>query len=93
MNEVYHNLRSEGIQFPNPQKPKKEYTQVRIQATWSPRVLNQLIQATPQSELDKQKEEEELQLALALSLSESENQRSTYRVSLCKHVASKQRKS
>lgn len=33
MNEVYHNLRSEGIQFPNPQKPKKEYTQVRIRAT------------------------------------------------------------
>ncbi|KAI9246286.1 hypothetical protein BDA99DRAFT_527314 [Phascolomyces articulosus] len=27
MNEVYHSLRAEGIQFPNPQKPKKEYTQ------------------------------------------------------------------
>lgn len=29
MNEVYHSLRAEGIQFPSPQKPKKEFTQVR----------------------------------------------------------------
>lgn len=28
MNEVYHSLRAEGIQFPSPQKPKKEFTQV-----------------------------------------------------------------
>lgn len=33
MNEVYHSLRAEGIQFPNPQKPKKEYTQVRLWAS------------------------------------------------------------
>ena len=32
MNEVYHSLRAEGIQFPNPQKPKKEYTQVNFAA-------------------------------------------------------------
>ncbi|KAI9477704.1 hypothetical protein BDB00DRAFT_859171 [Zychaea mexicana] len=30
MNEVYHSLRAEGIQFPNPQKPKKEYTQTEL---------------------------------------------------------------
>ncbi|KAI7875558.1 hypothetical protein K492DRAFT_29051 [Lichtheimia hyalospora FSU 10163] len=30
MNEVYHSLRAEGIQFPNPQKPKKEYTQTEM---------------------------------------------------------------
>lgn len=29
MNEVYHSLRAEGIQFPSPQKPKKEFTRVR----------------------------------------------------------------
>lgn len=28
MNEVYNSLRAEGIQFPSPQKPKKEFTQV-----------------------------------------------------------------
>jgi signal transducing adaptor molecule len=28
MNEVYQSLRAEGIQFPSPQKPKKEFTQV-----------------------------------------------------------------
>lgn len=30
MNDVYHSLRAEGIQFPNPQKPKKEFSQVNI---------------------------------------------------------------
>ncbi|KAI9319147.1 hypothetical protein BX666DRAFT_1923544 [Dichotomocladium elegans] len=30
MNEVYHSLRAEGIHFPNPQKPKKEYTQMEL---------------------------------------------------------------
>ncbi|KAI8139724.1 hypothetical protein BJV82DRAFT_625834 [Fennellomyces sp. T-0311] len=30
MNEVYHSLRADGIQFPNPQKPKKEYTQTEL---------------------------------------------------------------
>ncbi|KAG2218399.1 hypothetical protein INT45_011587 [Circinella minor] len=30
MNEVYHSLRAEGIQFPNPQKPKKEYIQTEM---------------------------------------------------------------
>lgn len=31
MNEVYHSLRAEGVPFPSPQKPKKEFTQVRQQ--------------------------------------------------------------
>ncbi|CAO3579421.1 unnamed protein product [Absidia cylindrospora] len=30
MNDVYHSLRAEGIQFPNPQKPKKEFTQTEL---------------------------------------------------------------
>ncbi|KAI8393993.1 uncharacterized protein BYT42DRAFT_542171 [Radiomyces spectabilis] len=30
MNEVYHSLRAEGVQFPSPQKPKKEYTQSEL---------------------------------------------------------------
>ncbi|KAG0165906.1 ESCRT-0 subunit protein hse1 [Apophysomyces sp. BC1015] len=30
MNEVYHSLRAEGIQFPSPQKPKKEFTQSEL---------------------------------------------------------------
>ncbi|ORY94781.1 hypothetical protein BCR43DRAFT_460581 [Syncephalastrum racemosum] len=30
MNEIYHSMRAEGIQFPNPQKPKKEYTQTEL---------------------------------------------------------------
>ncbi|CAO3691290.1 unnamed protein product [Rhizopus stolonifer] len=30
MNEVYQSLRSEGIQFPSPQKPKKEFTQSEL---------------------------------------------------------------
>jgi signal transducing adaptor molecule len=29
MNEVYNSLRADGIQFPSPQKPKKEFTQVK----------------------------------------------------------------
>lgn len=31
INEVYQSLRAEGIQFPSPQKPKKEFTQVYIE--------------------------------------------------------------
>ncbi|KAI8333579.1 hypothetical protein BC941DRAFT_433831 [Chlamydoabsidia padenii] len=30
MNDVYHSLRAEGIHFPNPQKPKKEFTQSEL---------------------------------------------------------------
>ncbi|KAI9336658.1 hypothetical protein BD770DRAFT_353706 [Pilaira anomala] len=30
MNEVYQSLRAEGIQFPSPQKPKKEFTQSEL---------------------------------------------------------------
>ncbi|CAO3643772.1 unnamed protein product [Cunninghamella blakesleeana] len=30
MNDVYHSLRAEGIQFPNPQKPKKEFSQSEL---------------------------------------------------------------
>ncbi|KAI8987351.1 hypothetical protein BDF20DRAFT_814442, partial [Mycotypha africana] len=30
MNEIYHSLRAEGIQFPSPQKPKKEFTQSEL---------------------------------------------------------------
>jgi signal transducing adaptor molecule len=30
MNEVYQSLRAEGVQFPSPQKPKKEFTQVSL---------------------------------------------------------------
>jgi signal transducing adaptor molecule len=30
MNEVYHSLRAEGVQFPSPQKPKKEFTQSEL---------------------------------------------------------------
>ncbi|KAI8099297.1 uncharacterized protein BX664DRAFT_320956 [Halteromyces radiatus] len=30
MNDVYHSLRAEGIQFANPQKPKKEFTQTEL---------------------------------------------------------------
>ncbi|KAG2237497.1 hypothetical protein INT48_005533 [Thamnidium elegans] len=31
MNEVYHSLRAEGVQFPSPQKPKKEFTQSELE--------------------------------------------------------------
>ncbi|KAI7902587.1 uncharacterized protein BX663DRAFT_486400 [Cokeromyces recurvatus] len=30
INEVYHSLRAEGIQFPSPQKPRKEFTQSEL---------------------------------------------------------------
>ncbi|CEG63229.1 hypothetical protein RMATCC62417_00406 [Rhizopus microsporus] len=30
MNEVYHSLRAEGVPFPSPQKPKKEFTQSEL---------------------------------------------------------------
>ncbi|KAI9309200.1 hypothetical protein BJ944DRAFT_258936 [Cunninghamella echinulata] len=30
MNDVYHSLRAEGVPFPNPQKPKKEFSQTEL---------------------------------------------------------------